>query len=65
MTVEESIICYTINNAKQLGIDDAKGSIEIGKDADYLVFKENLPTRDPEGLNQVLPEEFYLEGKRV
>ena len=65
MTVEESIICYTINNAKQLCIDDAKGSIEIGKDADYLVFGENLLTRDPEGLSQVLPEEFYLEGKRV
>ena len=35
------------------------------KDADYLVFGENLLTRDPEGLSQVLPEEFYLEGKRV
>ena len=65
MTVEESILCYTINNAKQLCIDDVKGSIEVGKDADYLVFAENLLTRDPEGLSQVLPEEFYLEGKRV
>lgn len=65
MTVEESLICYTINNAKQLCIDDVKGSIEVGKDADYLVFGENLLTRDPEGLSHVLPEEFYLEGKRV
>ena len=65
MTVAESLLCYTINNAKQLCIDDVKGSIEVGKDADYLVFAENLLTRDPEGLSQVLPEEFYLEGKRV
>ena len=65
MTVEESILCYTINNAKQLCIDDIKGSIEVGKDADYLVFEEDLLTRDPEGLSQVLPEEFYLEGRKV
>ena len=65
MTVEESILCYTINNAKQLCIDDAKGSIEVGKDADYLVFEENLLTRDPEGLSQVLPEEVYFEGVKI
>jgi len=36
------ILGYTINGAKQLGIEYAKGSIEVGKDADYLVFNENL-----------------------
>lgn len=65
MTIEESILCYTINNAKQLCIDSTKGSIEVGKDADYLVFKENLLTAEPEGLSHIMPEEFYLEGKRV
>ena len=65
MTVEESILCYTINNAKQLNIDDVKGSIEVGKDADYLVFKENLLTVDLDGFSNILPEEFYIKDKRV
>ena len=32
------ILGYTINGAKQLGIEDTKGSVEVGKDADYIVF---------------------------
>ena len=65
MTVEESIICYTINNAKQLNIDDVKGSIEVGKDADYLVFNEDLLTVDLDGFSNILPQEFYIKDRRV
>ena len=32
MSIEEILPGYTINGAKQLGIEDAKGSIETGKD---------------------------------
>ena len=35
------------------------------KVADYLVFEENLLTRDPEGLSQVLPQEVFLEGVKL
>ena len=36
--IEEAIKAITINSAKSLLIDDKKGSIEIGKDADLIVF---------------------------
>ena len=52
INIEKMILDYTINGAKQLGIDSSKVSNEVGKDADYLVFKENLLYTPPEGLSK-------------
>lgn len=65
MNIEEMILGYTINGAKQLGIEDSKGSIEAGKDADFLVFDENLLTADLEGFSYNMPKEVYFSGKKV
>lgn len=54
-----------VNRSLPFGYLDLKRKVGVGKDADYLVFEEDLLTRDPEGLSQVLPEEFYLEGRKV
>ena len=65
MNIEEMIIGYTINNAKQLSIDEFKGSIEVGKDADYLIFNQNLLTTEPLELIHIKPEEVFFKGKRI
>ena len=65
MGIGEMILGYTINGAKQLGIEDRKGSIEAGKDADYLVFDEDLLTAEHEGFSYVLPAEVYYVGKKI
>ena len=65
LNVEEMILGYTINGAKQLGIEDEKGSIEAGKDADFLVFDNDLLTAEHEGFSQNKPAEVYFEGKKV
>lgn len=65
MNIEEMILGYTINGAKQLGIDSSKGSIEVGKDADYLIFNENLIDTPPEGLSFKKPSEIYFSGKKM
>ena len=44
MNIEEMMLGYTINGARQLGIEAKKGSIEVGKDADFLVFDNDLLT---------------------
>jgi len=41
LTDDESLALITINPAKQLGIDDRVGSIEVGKEADLVVFKNH------------------------
>ena len=65
MSIEEMIIGYTISGAEQLGIEDRKGSIEPGKDADFLVFENNLLTAEQEGFSHHLPQEVYFGGKKV
>ena len=65
MNIEEMILGYTVNGAKQLGIDAAKGSIEAGKDADFLVFDNDFLTAEPEGLSYSKPAEVYFRGKKM
>jgi imidazolonepropionase-like amidohydrolase len=38
---EEALALITINPAKQLGVEDRIGSIEVGKDADFAIFKNH------------------------
>jgi N-acetylglucosamine-6-phosphate deacetylase len=42
LSIEDAVDCATINPARVLHVDDRKGSIEIGKDADLVVVDENL-----------------------
>lgn len=65
MNIEEMILGYTINGAKQLGIEAEKGSIEAGKDADFLVFDKDLLTAEHAGFSHIMPAEVYFSGKKV
>lgn len=42
LSIEDAVDCATINPARVLHVDDRKGSIEIGKDADLVVVDKNL-----------------------
>ena len=65
MGIEEMLLGYTINGAKQLGIEAQKGSIEAGKDADFLVFDNDLLTAEHEGFSYNAPRDVYFAGKKV
>ena len=65
MNTEEMLIGYTINGAKQLGIEACKGSIEAGKDADFLVFQSDLLEAEPDGFSRNSPEDVYIGGKKI
>ena len=65
MSMEEMLLGYTINGAKQLGIEAAKGSIEAGKDADFLVFDNDLLSAEHEGFSHNAPTDVFIDGKKV
>ena len=64
LNLAQMIEGYTINGAKQLKLDDRIGSIEVGKEATFNVFKNNLFEADPFELHNQLPEEFYIRGEK-
>jgi len=43
LTCEEALTGATINGAKALGLERTKGSLEVGKDADLVVWDINTP----------------------
>ena len=65
MSIEQMLLGYTINGAKQLGIEATKGSITAGKDADFLVFDKDLLTAEHEGFSRNMPKEVYFSGKKM
>ncbi|MBR3164971.1 MAG: amidohydrolase family protein [Lachnospiraceae bacterium] len=46
-------------------IEDKKGSITAGKEADFLVFDKDLLTAQKEGFSYNKPAEVYFAGKKV
>ena len=58
LSFEEALNFVTINPAKQLRIDDRVGSIEIGKDAD-LVLWNNHPLS-----NLAVAEQTWIDGRK-
>jgi len=53
LTIEEAIKAYTLNTAYAAFEEDLKGTITVGKLADYVVVSENLLTMDPDAIKDV------------
>lgn len=64
LSLEQLIEGYTINGAKQLRMEDRIGSIEAGKEADFLVLQENLLEMDKNSIHEVIPEAVYIRGEK-
>ena len=65
ITVEEAIRTYTINGAWQDHMEDIKGSIEVGKLADFCVINRDILEVDPHQISEISVIMTIVGGKIV
>ena len=68
LTVEEGLEALTINGAWQLGLEDERGSIKVGKYADFVILDKNILEYSGEQLNTIGNTKIlntYFEGNNV
>ena len=65
ISLHECIKAYTINNAYSNFNDNATGSIELGKVADFVIMKDDLFEMKEDKLNQARVYKTYLNGEEV
>ncbi|MBO0477415.1 amidohydrolase [Vagococcus sp. DIV0080] len=64
-TVEDAIRMYTINGAIQEHLENIRGSIEIGKVADFQVLNEDIFTCEPDKIGEIEVDMTIVNGKVV
>lgn len=62
---EQALTAMTINCAKQMFIEDERGSIKAGKYADFLLVDKDILTCPVTEIHNARPEATYFEGQKV
>lgn len=65
ITVREALELYTINNARIMGVETDRGSIEAGKMADLVVLSRDFVTGEPNAIRDTQALLTLLGGKVV
>ena len=65
ITREQAITALTINVAKQMFIENERGSIKTGKYADFLLVTKDVLTCPENEIHTAKPAATYFEGKKV
>jgi predicted amidohydrolase YtcJ len=65
LTRAQAIRCYTINNARLMFLEDRIGSLEPGKQADFVVIDRDLLACPEDAIGETQVLSTYLDGKRI
>ena len=65
ITREQAITAMTINCAKQMFLENERGSIKTGKFADFLLVNKDILTCPVKEIHEAKPSATYFEGKKV
>ena len=64
-TREQALTAMTINCAKQMFIEQERGSVSVGKFADFLLLDKDVLTCPANEIHEAKPAATYFEGKKV
>lgn len=65
ITLEQAIASYTINSSYAMRQENIVGSIEVGKEADFIILENNLFDLTPHQIKQVQVNQTWVKGQRV
>ena len=65
VSVEQAMDIMTINGAKQLQMEDERGSIEVGKYADFIFINKDISSCEKDKIHEGEVETVYFEGREV
>ena len=65
LTREQALAALTLNVAKQMFIEDERGSIKTGKYADFLLVTKDVLSCPANEIHEAKPAATYFEGKKV
>ena len=65
LTREQALQALTINVARQMFLEDERGSIKTGKYADFLLLTKDVLTCPVTDIHEAKPAATYFEGKKV
>lgn len=65
ITREQALTALTINVARQMFLEDERGSIKTGKYADFLLVTKDVLTCPVTEIHEAKPAATYFEGKQV
>ena len=65
LTREQALQALTINVARQMFIEKERGSVAVGKYADFLLVTKDVLTCPEKEIHEAKPAATYFEGKKV
>jgi len=65
LTREQAITALTINVARQMFLENERGSIKTGKYADFLLLTKDVLSCPANEIHEAKPAATYFEGKKV
>ncbi len=65
ISIEQAMDVFTINGAKLLRIDKERGSVEVGKYADFICLCKDITAIPKTEIHSAVVDTVYFEGKEV
>lgn len=62
LSLQEALAAYTLNGARQLGIEEQLGTLSAGMKADFVVLDQNPLEMDINQLHTITPRATLLDG---